>query len=73
MREIDNIEYFDVKEINKKLINALSEDQIINLFEKGILKGKKIDNKWYATQEAIDTFLEKSIKKFEKVFGDLRF
>jgi SAM-dependent methyltransferase len=58
MKKIDNIEYFDVEEISKRFLTQKSEEVIKELFEEGKISGKKIDDKWFADEEAIDSYTD---------------
>ena len=53
MKEIDNVEYFNIKEIREKLQNEISAEEIRVYFEEGTIIGKKIENEWYGNQNAI--------------------
>ena len=53
MKEIDNVKYFNLKEIREKLQNEFSEEEIRVYFEEGTVIGKKIDNEWYGNENAI--------------------
>lgn len=66
MKEVDDVKFYDVADICEMIHKYLNEEEITNYFEEGKIKGKKIDNKWHADKEAIDSFLEELAK--EKVF-----
>ncbi|MFX0038369.1 MAG: class I SAM-dependent methyltransferase [Promethearchaeota archaeon] len=66
MREINNIKLYDIVEIVKFFTNGETEDSIRNQLETGKLKGKKIDEEWYATKEDIEDFVGE--KKRIKIF-----
>ena len=53
MKEINNVEYFNIKEIREKLQNEFSEQEIRVYFEEGTVIGKKIDNEWYGNENSI--------------------
>ena len=53
MKEIDNVEYFNIKEIREKLQNEFSEEEIRVYFEEGTVIGKKIEKEWYGNENAI--------------------
>ena len=53
MKEIDNVEYFDINEISEMLHNEMSAEEIREYFEEGKIIGKKIENKWYGNQNTI--------------------
>ena len=53
MKEIDNVEYFDVNEISEMLHREISAEDIRGYFEEGKIIGKKIENEWYGNQNAI--------------------
>jgi ubiquinone/menaquinone biosynthesis C-methylase UbiE len=57
MREKDNIIYYDIFEIVKMFTSRETEESIRNHLESGKLKGKKIEEEWYATKEAIEDFV----------------
>ncbi|MFX1409137.1 MAG: class I SAM-dependent methyltransferase [Promethearchaeota archaeon] len=56
MREINNVEYFDINDISEMFRKKISAEEIGRYFEDSKIKGKKIENQWYATQDAIDDF-----------------
>ncbi|MHA2180415.1 MAG: class I SAM-dependent methyltransferase [Promethearchaeota archaeon] len=58
MNKINDIEYFDVKEISEKFLKRKTEEEIIKLLEEGKINGKKLENRWYADKEAIDFYIE---------------
>ena len=57
MKKINDIEYFDVIEISEKFLQKKSEEEIVKLFEDGKIKGKNLENKWYADKEAIELYI----------------
>ncbi|MFX0005673.1 MAG: class I SAM-dependent methyltransferase [Promethearchaeota archaeon] len=57
MREIDNVRYYDIFEIAKMFTSGETEETIRNQFENGKIKGKKIEENWYATKEQIEDFV----------------
>lgn len=63
MKEVDDVKFYDVAYICEMIHKYLNEEEITNYFEEGKIKGKKIDNKWHADKEAIDSFLEELAKK----------
>ena len=63
MREIDGEKYYNVSEICGMLHNRLSPDEIQTHFQTNKIQGRKIEDQWYATQEAIDKFEEEVIYK----------
>lgn len=56
MKEIDNVEYFDINDISEMFHKKISAEEIRGYFEEGEIKGKKLENEWYANQNAIDDF-----------------
>lgn len=66
MREINNVRYYDILEIVEMFTSGETEDTIRNHLETGKLKGKKIEEEWYATKEDIEEFVGK--KKGIKIF-----
>jgi len=58
MKEIDNVEYFDINDISEMFHKKISAEEIRGYFEEGKIKGKKIENEWYANQNAINNFME---------------
>ena len=66
MKEIDNVEYFDINEIHEMIHKEISVEEIRGYFEEGIIIGKKIENVWYGTQNAItDLTIELKGKSIE--------
>lgn len=63
MKEINNKKYFDIAEISERFHNKIGIEKIREYFEKGEIKGKKIRNKWYANQEAIEEFVKEVLLK----------
>lgn len=58
MKEINNIKYYNISEIIEIFPSSgETEDTIRKHFETGVLKGKKIEEKWYATKEDIADFI----------------
>jgi ubiquinone/menaquinone biosynthesis C-methylase UbiE len=57
MREINKVKYYDVLEIVKMFTSGETEESITTYFESEELKGKKIEEKWYATKEDIVNFV----------------
>ncbi|MFW9971764.1 MAG: class I SAM-dependent methyltransferase [Candidatus Odinarchaeota archaeon] len=57
MREINNISYYDVKDIVEMFTSNETEESIIYYFESGELKGKKIEKKWFTTKTDIEEFI----------------
>ncbi len=57
MKEIDSVEYFDINEIineiREMIHKEISAEEIREYFEEGIIIGKKIENEWYGSQNAI--------------------
>ena len=57
MKEIDNVEYFDINEIRDEIREMIHEEisaeKIREYFEEGIIIGKKIENEWYGNRNAI--------------------
>jgi ubiquinone/menaquinone biosynthesis C-methylase UbiE len=66
MREINNIKLYDIVEIVKFFTKDETEESIRNQLETRKLKGKKIDEEWYATKEDIEDFVGE--KKRIKIF-----
>jgi len=66
MREINNVRYYDILEIAEMFISGETEDTIRNHLETGKLKGKKIEEEWYAPKENIEEFVGK--KEGIKIF-----
>ena len=66
MREINNLKYYDILEIVKFFTSGETKDTIRNYLETGKLKGKKIEDTWFATKEDIEDFVgkEKGIRIF---------
>ncbi|TXT53797.1 MAG: SAM-dependent methyltransferase [Promethearchaeota archaeon] len=59
MKEIDGVKYFNVEEISNKLGGKRFDQERINSdFEKGIIKGKKIDGEWHTTAEQFGEYTE---------------
>ncbi|MFX1320453.1 MAG: class I SAM-dependent methyltransferase [Promethearchaeota archaeon] len=58
MKEIDNVTYFNINDISDMFHKKISANEIRGYFEEGKIKGKKIENKWHATQDAIDNFMK---------------
>ncbi len=63
MREVDGEKYYDISEICGMLHNRLSQDEIQTHFQNNKIQGIKIEDHWYATNEAIDKFEEEVIYK----------
>jgi len=59
MREIDNVKFFNAVDIcETNFHNKIKLEEIVDYFETGKLKGKKIYNEWHADQKAIDDFIK---------------
>jgi SAM-dependent methyltransferase len=71
LKKIDDIEYYDSLEISEEFLKEKTEEEIKTLFEEGKLKGKKIENKWYANKEAIDYYIELFMNEKFFVVGPL--
>ncbi len=63
MREINNVKYFDIAEICEMFHNKIKQEEIRDYFEKGKINGKKIENKWYADENAINEFAHEVLLK----------
>ncbi|MFX1418205.1 MAG: methyltransferase domain-containing protein [Promethearchaeota archaeon] len=63
MKEINDKEYFNSVEISERFHNRITTEEIIVYFEKGKIKGKKIDNEWFASQKAIEDFIDEVLLK----------
>ncbi|MHA2037773.1 MAG: class I SAM-dependent methyltransferase [Promethearchaeota archaeon] len=58
MKKINEVEYFDVKEITEKFLKEKTKKEIIKLLKDGKINGKKFENEWYADKEAIENYRE---------------
>lgn len=67
MKQVNNEEYFDIAEISERFHNKITTEELMEYFEKGKIKGKKIDNEWYANQKAIEDFINEVLLK-ERTF-----
>ncbi len=54
-KKIAGITMYDSKELSKLI--GLTEQSIRNYFRNGVLKGKKIGNKWYMSNVALREYL----------------
>ena len=63
MKENNKEKMYELSEISDILHNRFSQEELINKMESGEIEGEKIDNKWYAKKDAIDTFTEVLIQK----------
>ncbi|UCC20818.1 MAG: hypothetical protein JSV62_05935, partial [Promethearchaeota archaeon] len=63
MKEINNEEYFNAAEISERFHKRITIEEIEEYFEKGKIRGKKIDREWYANQEAIEEFVNEVVLK----------
>jgi ubiquinone/menaquinone biosynthesis C-methylase UbiE len=63
MKLLENVEYYHISEVIELLHNHFTEEQILENLESGFLKGKQIDGHWYASQNDIDEFYEKTVLK----------
>lgn len=58
MKEINGVEYFDIDELCKMWENKITKDEMKSYFERGEMKGEKIDGEWYANQKGINSFMD---------------
>ena len=63
MKENNNEKLFDLSEISDILHNRFSHAELEKKMESGEIKGKKIEDQWYAKKDAIDAFEDKLIQK----------
>ena len=70
MKEIDNVKYFDISEISGILHDRFNDTELIMKFDTGEIKGKKIDDKWYAKKEDIEEYQEAYIQKIAYFTSD---
>ena len=67
MKEINNVKYFDIVDIREIFHNKISEEEIRNYFEEEKIKGKKIEDKWYTTEDEIKKFANEVLLKEKAV------
>ena len=72
MKKIDDKEYFDSLEISKRYLKEKSEEEIKILFEEGKLSGKKLEDKWLADEEAIDSYIDLFMNERYFTIGPLK-
>lgn len=58
MKKIKDIEFFDVTEISKRFHEKITINEIRKYFEENKIKGKNIDNEWYADNKSIEDFMQ---------------
>ena len=63
MKENNNEKLFDLSEISDILHNRFSHAELEKKMESGEIKGKKIEDQWYAKKDAIDVFEEELMQK----------
>ncbi|MFX0000923.1 MAG: class I SAM-dependent methyltransferase [Candidatus Hodarchaeota archaeon] len=69
MKVIGNLEYYSVAEIFENVFHKrIKQEEILEYFETGKLKGEKIEKEWYANEGAINDFV-KNIYLKEKAFN----
>ena len=56
-KEMNN-KLYDITEISDMFDNNFSKEELINFFEHGKIKGKKIEDKWFADNTAIQGFMQ---------------
>ena len=63
MKEVNGKNYYNTSEICGMLHNRVSQNEIQTHFQTNKIQGRKIEDQWYATKEAIDKFEEEVIYK----------
>jgi len=63
MKEINNVKYFDIDDIYKIFHNKISEEELRIYFEEEKIKGRKLEDNWYATEEEIKKFASEILLK----------
>lgn len=66
MKEIDNVKYYSIIEIQELFFIDESEENIRNCFEDGTINGKLIEKEWHANKEEIEQYYEQV--KNQKLF-----
>ncbi|MFX0146935.1 MAG: class I SAM-dependent methyltransferase [Candidatus Hodarchaeota archaeon] len=67
MKEINNVKYFDIVDICEIFHNKISEEELRNYFEEEKIKGKKIEENWYTTEDELKKFVNQILLKEKAV------